>query len=133
VTTPSAAAVAAVEAGFLDEGEIRTPDSLGDYDPATNEHPTIPGQLFWSGPCQVSEAGRGRGQDLVRGGEPEFQHPYVVSVPRDVAPSPGMIFRATESADAALTGKPLVIRRVRYGTRSARRILLCDLLQATST
>lgn len=132
MTLPSASAVAAVEAGFVDEGEIRERDTLGAYDPETNTQPTIEGALVWSGACQIAEAGTA-GRDLLRGGEREVEHPYTVSISRTVTGiNPGLIFRATTSQDLDLVDVPLIIRFVRRGTRRARTQLLCDLLQAVS-
>lgn len=123
-----------MEAGFLDECEIRGPDTLLDYDPDTNTQPTVPGDLIWSGACQYSEAGN-QGRDIARASDPEIEHPYQFSIPRTVAPTPGLVVRLTavhDDGDPAALDLVFVIRRVRYGTRSARRILLCDLLQAVT-
>ena len=133
MTTPSPAAVARVEAAMLDTCQISMPGTEV-YDPETNE--TIPsaGAVIYDGACQVAEAGN-QGRSLARGGEPEIEHPYQVSVPRDVVPTPGQLLKVTAvhtGGDPALAGLQLVIRRVRYGTRMSRRILMCDLLQATA-
>lgn len=134
MTLPSDAAVAAIEAGFLDECEIRWQSTLGAYDPDTNTQPVVPGNLVWSGPCQYSEAGN-QGRELARGGEAELEHPYQFSIPRQVAPSPGLFVTLTAvhaDGDTAALDHTFIIRRIRYGTRSARRILLCDLLQSAT-
>ncbi len=143
MTTPSAAAVARIEAGLVDTCEIRHPDTQGAYDPDTNEQPTIPGATIYgpnvaphNGACQFAEAGN-MGRTVVRGGEAEIEHPYQISIPR-TAPVPTVGLHLTlvavhDESDASVIDATFVIRRVRYGTRMARRILLCDLLQAVTT
>ena len=129
--TPSAATVARIEAAMLDTCEINEPGTLGAYDADTNEHPQVAGALVWTGACMVSEASRGSSTATqTRGNEPEVEHPYQVSIPRAVAPTPGQIVTITavhDDSDPELVDTQFVIRRVRVGTRGARRILLCDL------
>jgi len=138
VTAPSAAAVAAVEAGFLDTCAITAPGTLGAYDPDTIDHAPVAGGTVYTGACSVAEAGRGTtGGIRTRGGEPEVEHPYQVSIPRsETTVAPGHLVSVTAvhtDGDPALLTKTFVIRRVRYSTRSARRILLCDLLEGVAT
>lgn len=136
MTTPSPAAVARVEAAMLDRCEIREPATEGAYDPATNLHPTTPGAVVYSGACMFAEAGRGSGTGTItRGGEPELEHPYQFAIPRtETAVQPGHLVKLTAvhaDGDAAALTLQFIVRRVRYGTRMARRILLCDLLQTS--
>lgn len=129
---PSAAAVARVEAEMLDNVEFRHPPTLGAYDPATGEHPYEPGDIVYSGKAAVTDtANQPRYHD--RGGEREAQHRYRVAIPRD-APPPNIDDHGVVSAsdDPALVGEFLIVRAVTYGSRSARRILLCDLLEVAS-
>jgi hypothetical protein len=138
VTTPSDAAVAAVEAGMLDTCTITAPGTLGAYDPDTLTHAQVAGAAVYSGACQVAEAGRGTtGGMRTRGNEPEVEHPYQVSIPRaETGVRPGHHLNVTavhDDGDPDLLTKTFVIRRVRYSTRAARRILLCDLLEGAAT
>lgn len=134
-TTPSPAAVAAVEGGMLDTCRINAPGTE-QYNDETNQVEPVPGALGYTGACTIAED-TSLGSETRRGGEAETERPYKVSIPRDAAPVPvaGHIVTITgvhAEGDPALVDKAMVIRRVRYGTRMARRILSCDLVEATA-
>lgn len=136
-TTPSPAAVAAIEAGFLDECEIRDP-GRDTYTPATNSVVHIPGALGYAGACSVAAAGTLTGGGRTsHGGEPETERAYWVSIPRNATPAPGTgqivtITAVNDEGDPELLTKTLLVGEVRYGTRMARRILRCTLIETVT-
>lgn len=140
MTTPSAAAVARIEAEMLDECEIREPPTQT-TDPDTYEVVNTPGAVVYptagTGVCMFNDASRGSQTGaLIRGDEPELQQPYQFSIPRDItAVRPGHHLAITavgDDGDPAVIGQQFVVRRARYSTRMSRRILMCDLLEASA-
>lgn len=135
-TTPSPAAVAAIEAGMLDTCTIRAPGTEA-FTVATGGLTPVPGPAGYSGACTVAPESAIGGGERARGGEAETDRPYRISIPRDATPVPLVghivtIDAVGEAGDPALVDKELVIDQVRYATRMARRQLLCHLTEASA-
>lgn len=119
---------------MVDVCDITEPP-VATFDPATGQASDTPGDLVYTGRCALAEAG-GTGADVfqLRGAELESRRFYLLSIPRDApAPRPGHHVTMTATVDLSLDENRLTVRKTRYGTRMARRILLCEMIEVVDT
>lgn len=128
--TEPAAARARLEEGMVDEIRFEISAAAS----ATVDEETLavtPGDpdVVYEGMCMITEKASIVRESL-RGGEQEYVTRYQVSIPFDGGPVPigatGVVLES--EADPDLPGQRLAAVSVAYGTRAARRRIMCELV-----
>lgn len=103
------------------------PSSPGALDPVTLQYgaPTI--EALYTGSCRVQQL-RGEAQNTQSGGQSVTSLTYLVAIEYDADPGIEVdhVVHVTDSVDAALVGRKLRVREVRYGSNQWQRDLFCD-------